>query len=440
MLETSVLFHHYSTVISRRNPNRYCFENFHLWDAVVKRHATSQSYLLNAVCAISAFHLATHASMPHLRHKYTVLGLAHQTRAVEEFRPSLGNLTKENCEAAFTTGAMLVSSRFAKSIAESESAATFSVGPGEGVAPQEILRADQDIIGELQQIMGLCRGVFLVYNVGWSTGMDNTVAPIFRKDFEVLATTIKHHLEAEAQRKQLQEEIRQRSLDPESPLSSLADDGFKMPDPTPDAPAGPEPLPSDLSLIHFVRTRVNKLNCDDANPRRYMYFHTAYALRIQIRLIDKDPNLHRVVTALPSTLPPLLLEDVANHDPHAFVLLAHYAVIVAGMTELWWTAGWGRRLLSVVRRALERRDREEIRSGIQVPTGEMGEVGDWVMCIEWPIWKITGKRAWESKTEGVNESAGEILSQRMGLEVETAGISPALLELERSPRVIEITS
>jgi hypothetical protein len=103
-LEDLELMHHFSTVVSvslSGNPDIR-----HVWQVVVPKEGLRHRYLMHCVLALSALHLV-HAS-PQDSERYRRAAIRHQDIAVATFRPLLGDITAENCDALWASSALTV--------------------------------------------------------------------------------------------------------------------------------------------------------------------------------------------------------------------------------------------------------------------------------------------------------------------------------------------
>jgi hypothetical protein len=96
--------HHYSTVVCltlSENP-----AILHVWQSLVPRQALRHLHLMHCLLGLSALHLIY--TSPEDSEMYRQAAIRHQDIAVATFRPLLGNITAENCDALWATSALTV--------------------------------------------------------------------------------------------------------------------------------------------------------------------------------------------------------------------------------------------------------------------------------------------------------------------------------------------
>jgi hypothetical protein len=98
------LLHHYSTVVAFTMTKDPRIQR--MWQTSAPKEAFSHPYLMHAILAISALHLA-HTSLSK-NEEYRAIAIRHQDTAIAAFRPLLTQVSAENCAALCASATLTV--------------------------------------------------------------------------------------------------------------------------------------------------------------------------------------------------------------------------------------------------------------------------------------------------------------------------------------------
>ncbi|KAK2782041.1 hypothetical protein FQN53_000217 [Emmonsiellopsis sp. PD_33] len=89
----------------------------HVWQVIIPRQALRHPFLMHGILALSALHLARKKETSGVPdddqgRSYMEIALGHQSRALALFRPLLGNINAENCNAMFLLSTLMTAFAF----------------------------------------------------------------------------------------------------------------------------------------------------------------------------------------------------------------------------------------------------------------------------------------------------------------------------------------
>jgi|SRR5690242_9970526 len=98
------LLHHWCL----RTSNNFTPDLIHLFQDYLVKEALQNSHLMEALLALTAFHIACETNDPALSRDFTSTGMAYQTRAIAGLRIVLGSLSPEKCDPIFATSVLIM--------------------------------------------------------------------------------------------------------------------------------------------------------------------------------------------------------------------------------------------------------------------------------------------------------------------------------------------
>ncbi|KAF1967796.1 hypothetical protein BU23DRAFT_378434, partial [Bimuria novae-zelandiae CBS 107.79] len=273
----------------------------HLWRVIVPEMATAHPFLMHGLLAVSAVHLSY--LRQHDRTKYVLQSSYHQALATSQLRSVLTNITAENCSAAFGLCALLT-------LISMISIARRSDTERDG--------SDTSFVDDIVHHFMLTRGIGGVLADHWDT---------------ILA----------------------------GPLRILSTD--KLDDP--DAYALPPNVARQFSALRD--TILPALNSPESATLR-----TSMEALDGLELVYKNilflhPHLPRsklevgVALRWMSLVPVEFMTSLKHRDTASLVLLAHFIVLFANFSNVWFLQGWCEHALARIETIVGEQDREGVK-------------------------------------------------------------------------------
>lgn len=139
--------------------------------------AFNNAHLMNALLALSSFHIACETNDPATSRDFTSTGMGYHTRAVAGLRAVLGSLAPENCDPVFASSTLIMVCVMISPFLPVGPSRTFNF-TAEAILPlADILRGLGLVIETSQRKVqqGPLSGIF---NVAWPSLPHSTVSPI----------------------------------------------------------------------------------------------------------------------------------------------------------------------------------------------------------------------------------------------------------------------
>lgn len=139
--------------------------------------ALKNSHLMNALLALSSFHIACETNDPAVSRDFTSTGMGYHTRAVSDLRAVLGSLSPESCDPVFASSTLIMVCVMISPFLPVGHNRTFNF-TAEAILPlADILRGLGLVIETSQRKVqqGPLSGIF---NVAWPSLPHSTVSPI----------------------------------------------------------------------------------------------------------------------------------------------------------------------------------------------------------------------------------------------------------------------
>ncbi|KAJ8111523.1 hypothetical protein OPT61_g5902 [Boeremia exigua] len=148
-----------------------------LFQNYLVKEALKNSHLMEALLALSAFHIACETDDAALSHEFTRTGMSYQTRAIAALRIVLGSLSPEQCDPVFATSVLIMVCVMVSPFLPVGQAKTFNFD-AEAILPlADIIRGLGLVIDMSQRKVqqGPLSGMF---NVAWPSVPHSTISPI----------------------------------------------------------------------------------------------------------------------------------------------------------------------------------------------------------------------------------------------------------------------
>lgn len=139
------LLHHFITETCYTLSDRRV--SHELWRVTVPQIAFQHEFLLRAIFAIAALHLAQ--LQPLRQEHYTHLAAMHQDAALRAFRPTMLEINSSNCDASFAMSSLIVVYAFASSKASHELGMFDTAGPSSNNDWLPLIRGVDSILRNL---------------------------------------------------------------------------------------------------------------------------------------------------------------------------------------------------------------------------------------------------------------------------------------------------
>ncbi|KAF2147490.1 uncharacterized protein K452DRAFT_354861 [Aplosporella prunicola CBS 121167] len=317
-LEDMQLLHHF--IVCTAETFTEHLEHHDMWRKAAPSIAFEHPPLMHSLLALSAIHRAHMEPSKRQRQQYVMVATSHQNMAVAAYRPTLLDITRENCHSIFLFSALLVYWALA------------SQHDLQGSAPLEHATArinfSDDDPSEWIRLMRGCPSI-LFTNAGqvFEWVANGPLHPFFHPRLDVsedlpLPPELAPRFQA----------LRAALVDP-GPAASVATTGSGAPDP--DA-ATCERAAYAHALHELQRYSV------------FLWQQTQASAQPRIVL----ERLDQIRMSWPASVDDEYAEYLRAKRPGALVLLAQYAVLVKPLNKFWWVRGLDRALVSVVWRLL----------------------------------------------------------------------------------------
>jgi hypothetical protein len=303
MIDDLQLLHNWSSKTYKTV--RHGSDRKELWLEAIPTVALEHHFLMRGILAFSALHLAY--MHPNKREKYTMLATAHQAIAIAGFRQNLARQSESNSLAISAFSSLLCFYSFA------------TLGSN--------VPSGTDLKSAIMELLVLARGVFLV-----------------AKDY-----------------------LEFFSLSPLSRIITIDVESFATPGIT-----GNEDVDNHLaSLYHLVHGKGHAIDGSNANLPLLAWTFKAQndeslspsdAYDIAIRHLSRcfytayrrPGQMCEISNVLiwPSMLPQVFMHLLAEQQPEALIILAHYCVLLNRLEKYWWIEGCAQHFLQFIDESL----------------------------------------------------------------------------------------
>jgi hypothetical protein len=105
----------------------------------------------------------------------------------------------------------------------------------------------------------------------------------------------------------------------------------------------------------------------DADGNSATYSLTIRGLKECFKRVSSKGSDNGMALSWPIIVGPAYIALLASRQPMALLILAHYAIILDGIKDIWWAGGWGKQLVEDIDRMVD---------------------DDWKTLIAWPMAKV----------------------------------------------------
>lgn len=290
------LMHHFSTVTCFTLTEKESIQR--IWQVDIPSEALSHTFLMHGVLAFAALHLLQ-TSPPSKHPLYSDLAMTHQHLAITTFTPMLNNITEENCSALFAFSCVVAASSFAYlRFSDHHKSATVDI---------------KNLVDVFDLLMGCT--VILRKTRPWVE--EGRLAPLLRPD----------HFNPE-----FNESANSLALpaDIETALESLMENSKSS---------------TQFGDIPDIQDMPNSTDHPNAHS---IYASSIQQLRNGFVRVALYPSDQPLVISWPVLVGPSYLALLKKFDPMALCVLAHYAVVLHSLNDVWWMKGLAPRMVEAI--------------------------------------------------------------------------------------------
>lgn len=299
------------------------------WCAAVPQLTAKHMFVLQGTMAISALHVARHAESESERKHLRQIAAYQMNTGLFKYRETVANVTKDNAES------LLAFSVTATAWVLYTTADDFHalLDPHQGTAQRLERQATvKAVVTYTSKILRTLRGVLVILVPCWTLIVNGIFADVCKRDW--WPYPVPANAEAFEDDKRLSD-LENLWMRPDRPYEYQFDT-----------------LRQVLKTLRDDFARVSQLTVtDDAKRTRYG------------KLVDWT-----AVLSWPISLPLAFLELLETHQPEAWIILAHYAILPAKVEYVFWIKDFGPNLVATAALVLG----EGLRSSISWPAEVVG--------------------------------------------------------------------
>ncbi|KAH7127933.1 hypothetical protein B0J13DRAFT_588639 [Dactylonectria estremocensis] len=290
------LMHHFCTVTAHTICARH--EAMPIWSVVLPREGYRHNYLLRGILSTAAIHKAF--LLPNQRKTYLMLSDYHQAIGLEGYRAQLQHIDDQNWEAMFGFAMLMVLYVMCMPVRS------------------ETQRLE-DPITSMIELIGVVRGIH------------SSLSPLTPRLYNSQYAPLIYGTWPQDINKVLEEER------PSLEFTRLPPDTYDALD----------------ELVSFLESSLT------SHSEKH-YLGAVEMLRRTVKLVAKG-GLYAECSAVfswPSGIHQSIILDIRNRNPHALVIVAYVAIVMASLEEsFWYFRGWAKPLVKEIEMLLEKHDR-----------------------------------------------------------------------------------